>query len=160
MSPTAGRRALLLAAPAALLSACGAEPAAPKPSDADVVARLLTVESAEESFYTVALKRAPNPLFRRLRAQERAHHAALADAYRSLTGRLPPDAGSSVHQGGLAVALGSEQRSYTAHLEALPQLRDGGLRRLVASIAAAEAEHVAVLRGELGRPQAPQAFVT
>jgi rubrerythrin len=44
--------------------------------------------------------------------------------------------------------------------EAMPKLSESPLRLLAAAIATSEAEHAAVLRGELGRPQAPDAFVT
>jgi rubrerythrin len=44
--------------------------------------------------------------------------------------------------------------------EALPKLSESPLRLLAAGIATSEAEHAAVLRGDLGRTQAPDAFVT
>jgi hypothetical protein len=53
-----------------------------------------------------------------------------------------------------------ENSAVRYYLEALPHLSTPGLRRVAASIATSEAGHAALLRGELGRTQVPDAFVT
>lgn len=53
-----------------------------------------------------------------------------------------------------------ENSAVRYYLEALPHLSTPELRRVAASIATSEAGHAALLRGELGRTQVPDAFVT
>ncbi|MDQ3849735.1 MAG: ferritin-like domain-containing protein [Actinomycetota bacterium] len=60
----------------------------------------------------------------------------------------------------LRFALDLENTAVAAYLDALPKLGSPKLRGTAAAIASNEAEHIAVLRGALGRPQVPSAFVT
>lgn len=60
----------------------------------------------------------------------------------------------------LRFAIDLENNAVRYYLESLPHLSTPELRRLAASIATSEAEHAALLRGELRRTQVPDAFVT
>ncbi len=60
----------------------------------------------------------------------------------------------------LRFAIDLENAAVRYYLESLPHLSTPELRRLAASIATSEAQHAALLRGELGRTQVPDAFVT
>jgi rubrerythrin len=102
--------------------------------------------------------------------QERRHAARLAEVIRARGGRTNPpktpeeyarsfprlDSGRDA----LRFAVDLENASIRLYLEALPFLSEPGLRQTVAAIATSEAEHAALLRGELGRPPVPDAFVT
>ena len=102
--------------------------------------------------------------------QERRHTARLAEVIQARGGRTNPpktpeeyarsfprlDSGRDA----LRFAVDLENASIRLYLEALPFLSQPGLRQTVAAIATSEAEHAALLRGELGRPPVPDAFVT
>ena len=60
----------------------------------------------------------------------------------------------------LRFAVDVENVAIAAYIDALPKLSRGELRGTAAAIVTNEAEHVAVLLGALGRPPAPDAFVT
>ena len=60
----------------------------------------------------------------------------------------------------LAFALDVENTAIGAYADAIAKVVTDEVRRTLASILAAEAEHASVLLGRLGRPQVPQAFVT
>jgi rubrerythrin len=60
----------------------------------------------------------------------------------------------------LVFALDLETTSIGAYADALEVIATATVRVTLATIMAAEAEHAAVLLGRLGRPQAPDAFVT
>ncbi len=51
-----------------------------------------------------------------------------------------------------------EQAQVEAYVEAIPQLSEGHLRAAVGSILAADAQHVAIIRGALGEAPVPAAF--
>lgn len=173
-----GRRALLLAAPAVLLSACGAakdsgggvrpdtnqlDRGTQKQGDLDLLQAMLDAETAQAAFYRISrseLHGERRALVDRLHAQERAHYERLAQAYETLAGAKPRKSGRLVAAGGLGEAVDVEAKAFASYLDWMPKLTDARLRRLVASIAAVEAEHLAVVRGELHRPQVPEAFVT
>lgn len=59
----------------------------------------------------------------------------------------------------LRLAVDLEQTAIGGYNVAVPRLASPPLRRIVYSIASAEAAHVTVLLGELGEVQAPDAFV-
>ena len=59
----------------------------------------------------------------------------------------------------LAFASDLENVLIAAYVAAVPMLSASDLRAIVGEIVAVEAEHLAVISGELGRPQAPGAFV-
>jgi rubrerythrin len=101
---------------------------------------------------------------------EREHAAALTRAISKL-GTVPvkPRPRSSYVAGFprlrtgpefLTFALDVENTAIAAYQDSLSALNTDPLRSEVASIMTAEAEHLAVLNGLLGRPQVPSAFVT
>jgi rubrerythrin len=101
---------------------------------------------------------------------EREHADALARAIRALGG-IPNRASAldeytrgfprlRARDDVLSFALDVENTALAAYIDALPQLSRGELRQRVAAIATAEAEHMSVLLGALGKPQVPHAFVT
>ena len=103
-------------------------------------------------------------------AQEREHIASIAHRITALGGRPnPPKTPRSTARAfprlrtgpdALRFAVDLENAAVRFYLETLPKLSDRRLRTLTASIAAGEARHAALLRGELGRTQVPDAFVT
>jgi rubrerythrin len=107
---------------------------------------------------------------RAIAEQERAHAARLAGAIESMGGQPNPPmtreeyarAFPALRRGDdlLRFAIDLENAAVRFYHEALPKLNDPRLRLTAASIATAEAEHAALLRGVLGRPQVPDAFVT
>jgi rubrerythrin len=60
----------------------------------------------------------------------------------------------------LRFAVDLENRVIRAYVDGLAHISDHRLRRLAGEIAAAEAEQLAVLRGELGEDRLPTPFVT
>ena len=102
----------------------------------------------------------------RLQAQERDHADGLSEAILQLGGTpsKPQPTYSFPRLRGQAAALrfatGIENRAIAAYMKTLPRLTSPDLRGTAAAIVTDEAEHLAVLLGELGRPQLPQAFVT
>ena len=169
-----------LAAPGALLAACGGGgggPAAPAPSrgeiDAGILNRVLSLELAAVAAYTAgapllrgrALARA-----RQFLEQEREHAATLSRTIRDLGGTpIEPKTGEEYRRefpllrdqaDVLRFAVDLENRVVRGYVEALPKISSPGLRQTVAGILAVDAEHGAVLLGEGGRQQVPLAFVT
>ena len=59
----------------------------------------------------------------------------------------------------LAFAADLENVAIATYVEAVPKLSASDLRAIAGKIATVEAEHLAVIAGERGRPQAPGAFV-
>ena len=149
----ASRRALLLAAPAVLLAACGDEPApdaVPEPiargnqqqGDLEVLGFLLEVERA-------TLQALGDDGLARVRAHDRAHVQRLEQEITRLGGTPSDRTGP--------VATSPEDAKLTslaAYLDALPKLYDERLRVLAAGMHAAEAAHLTQITGE-----APDAFV-
>jgi hypothetical protein len=150
------RRALLLAGAAgALLGGCGAGEGRPGGRDHDrsLVTGLLRLERRAVAIY----ERQDGALAARLLAHEREHVARLEDA---LPGqRAAGRARAADDPGSLELARRLEETSVAAYLTALPRVGDPGLRRLLAGIAAVEAEHLAAVSAALGEPAAPAAFV-
>jgi rubrerythrin len=101
---------------------------------------------------------------------ERAHADRLTGAIERLGGKPNPPRTREEYARGfpalnrerdaLRFAVDLENATIRFYHESLPKLSDRGLRQTVAAIATCEAEHAALLRGELGRPQVPDAFVT
>jgi len=97
---------------------------------------------------------------------EQEHADALAEAIRQLGGApnkpsrgygFPRLAGQ---RAALSFAADLEGTAIAAYIDALPRLTSPDLRGTAAAIVTDEAEHLSVLSGVLGRPQAPRAFVT
>ena len=148
------RRALLAAAPAVLLAACGDEPApdtgvgtpgvevsSQRQGDTEVLGMLLEVERA-----TLAVLGGDHA---RVRAHDRAHVERLEEEIRALGG-TPADR-TGARAGSPADA---KLTALAAYLDALPKLYDERLRTLAAGIYAVEAAHLASITGE-----ATEAFV-
>lgn len=103
-------------------------------------------------------------------AQEREHARRLAELIRALGGQPNPPRTREEYARAFPRLTGShdalrfgvdlENAAVRLYVESLPKLSSPELRRLAAAIATSEAEHTAVLRGELGRTQVPDAFVT
>jgi len=106
---------------------------------------------------------------RRFRTQEQEHADAITRAIRGLGGKSeieknPLDyTGLKTQAGFLALAYEEENALIAFYMNAIPKLETTAPRPLLAAIAANEAEHLVVLRRELGaRPDelAPEAFET
>ncbi len=129
----------------------------------------LDLENMAIAAYDAVLPRLRGParvLALRLQDQERAHADGLSEAILQLGGTpsKPQPTYSFPRLRGQAAALrfatGIENRAIAAYMRTLPRLTSPDLRGTAAAIVTDEAEHLAVLLGELGRPQLPQAFVT
>ncbi|HLM50281.1 MAG TPA: DUF4439 domain-containing protein [Solirubrobacteraceae bacterium] len=100
----------------------------------------------------------------RLLTQERDHVDALVEAIGQL-GAAPArrpgryDFGAArTAAGALALAVHLENRAIAAYLDALPRLTSPDLRGTAASMLTSDAEHLVVLRRELGEDPVPSAF--
>jgi hypothetical protein len=176
------RRELLVAslAAAAGLGACGGDKAkttatvstAQADSDAAILGALLDQEYSSIAAYTliatklhgVALAEA-----RRFLWHERRHAAALAAAIRSLGSAPSPPRPRSEYEAGfpplrgardaLSFALDVETTAIAAYSDAIGKIATNGIRSTAAAILVTESEHASGALGQLGRPQAPVAFV-
>jgi rubrerythrin len=112
------------------------------------------------------LRGADLALGRRLLAQERQHLDLLLGVFHhvSVTPDQPrasygfPRLRDSAHA--LAFAAEIENTAIATYIDALPKIVDPMLRVKFATIMTSEAEHLAVLAGARGMPEAPTAFVT
>lgn len=99
--------------------------------------------------------------------QEQEHADGLTQAIKDLGGT--PNKAKKVDEYGfpslgsqedvLNFALDIENTAVAAYIDALPKLSSPELRGTAAAIVTNEAEHISVLLGALGKPQAPDAFV-
>ena len=98
-------------------------------------------------------------------AQEQEHADALTKAIkqRGGTAATAPTALDrpriASRRDALGFAADLENVLIAAYVAAVSGLSASDLRAIAAEIAAVEAEHLAVISGELGRPQVPDAFV-
>jgi hypothetical protein len=180
MAPSITRREAFGGAAAALvLASCGGgdDPppgGGPKPgSGAALLGSLLALEHAVVAAYAVCEEVLRGDALRNARAiaeQERRHVARLQGLIRDLGG--DPPSGRSAEEyartfpqlregsDALRFAEDLEQRQVRAYLEALAELPDLRLRSAAAEIAAAEGEHLGVVRVLQGLPAAEGPFVT
>jgi rubrerythrin len=98
-------------------------------------------------------------------AQEQEHADALTKAITQLGGNataeiIPLDYRRLSAPRFLDLATRVADTAIGVYLDAVPRLSSGDLRATVATILTAEAEHLSVLLGFLGRPQAPNALVS
>jgi len=179
------RRKLLLAAGATLagggttvLAACsGSTPLRVKVrngakvsrGDAEILNGLLDLE-----YYAIAAYTAGIPLLRQPSAraakqflgQELAHASALSDLVKRAHGkpskpRASYDLGHPRGATDVLVLLHRlESEQLAAYVEMIPRLSPGRVRSATAAIFANDAQHVSVLRTQLGRTPAPAPFVT
>jgi bacterioferritin (cytochrome b1) len=179
--PLSRRRLLGMAgvgASAALLGACGDDTKStnvetmPDESDAADVEllnasldlELMVVEAYKAG--AAALRGSNLQIAKGFLEQEQAHADSLASAIRD-AGGTPNRPKSSYdfprlrsQRAVLHYAIDLENTVIASYIDVLPKLSQGELRATTAAIVTCEAEHIAVLLGVLGEPQAPAAFVT
>jgi rubrerythrin len=190
MAKERSRREILIAstalaggAGAALIASCGGGNSRTKSietvstiemqNDAAILNTLLDLESSSVVAYDLIGRRLSGrsvALAHKLRDQEQAH----ADALRKLIPGLgqsaaPPKTAAEYEatfpplpnaHAALAFALDVENTAIGAYADAIGKVVTDAVRGRLAAILATESEHAAVLLGQLGRPQAPVAFVT
>lgn len=169
------RRVVAAGAAGAALAAAGAallmrpSEARGQGGDASILTSALRIEQIEivvlEAIASSAALDGPtSALVSNLRDHERHHHAALAGPLHELDRILPEPLGAEDIEGlhgirsarhALELVLEVELRGLAAYQDAVRRLRDGALVRLVASIMASEAQHLAVVREALGRNPIP-----
>jgi rubrerythrin len=98
-------------------------------------------------------------------SQEQEHADALTKAITQLGGdaavaTIPLDYSRLSAPRFLALATRVADAAVGVYVRAVPRLSSGDLRATVATILTDEAEHLSVLLGFLGRPQAPDALVS
>jgi rubrerythrin len=160
-----------------LLSACGEEEkkqdeseSSAERADAGVLNGLIDLENTVIAAYTAGaplLKGDLVKLGRQILSQEKEHADALSQAVLDLGGQPSKPQADYTAQfprlreqaDVLSFASQLENRAIAAYVDALPKLSNGDLRARAASIVTSEAEHLSVLLGAQGRPQAPAAFV-
>lgn len=159
---------------AVFISACGNDSDADgSPSDADtdvaILNDALALELTAVEVYSKGSKLLNGSKLAAARAfltQEQEHADALTKAIKLRGGEATADpipldfSEVKGSRAPLSLATDVENVAIAAYIDAIPRLSTGELRATAAEIAADGAEHVAVLAGALGRPQAPDAFVT
>jgi rubrerythrin len=165
---------------AALVSACGGDSQPRRSSrsrdealDLKLVGSALDLEHTVIAAYAAGaalLSGASRRAGRAIVEQEREHARRLTGLVRDLGGQPNPPKTAEEYarsfprltkrDDALRFAIDIENAAVRYYLESLPKLSTPELRRLAASIATSEAGHAALLRGELGRTQVPDAFVT
>jgi hypothetical protein len=166
------------AATAGLLAGCsGSKPLRLKVRSGVKVARgdvailneLLGIEQ-----YTIAAYTAGIPLLRRPAAkaakqflgQELAHAQSLTDLIKQAGGKAAKPSASyalgnpATEPQVLALLEALEGRQLAAYVQMIPRLSPGRLRSAVAAIFANDAQHLTVLRTQLGQDPVPTAFVS
>jgi rubrerythrin len=158
---------------AAFIGACGGGSGkrgnkASAAADVEILNGAIDLENTTIAAYTAGaplLKGEVLKLGRELLGQEKDHADALSTAVTALGGHpARPKSAYDFPQARsqrdvLLLANMLENTAIAAYLETLPKLSSPDLRTTAASIVTNEAEHVSVLLGALGRPQAPTAFV-
>lgn len=153
------RRTFVLAAPAALLAACGSDPDTGGPAgdraDLAVLGAALELELSSVELYRIGVRLGGRDrrLFERILEHEEAHvqgvRAAMSDleAHISVPGESVKDRIPRLRdeRAFLRYARDFERRSAEAYAAALPRVRTGRLRATLGSILAVEAEHAAAL---------------
>jgi hypothetical protein len=177
------RRELLVASLAAAtgLGACGggdkAKTAvtvstAQADSDAAILGALLDQEYSSIAAYTLIATKLHGAALSeatRFLGHERRHAAALVAAIQSLGSTPSPQRPRSEYASGfprlrgardaLSFALDIETTAIAAYSDAIGKIATDGIRSTTAAILVTESEHASGALGQLGRPQAPVAFV-
>jgi hypothetical protein len=171
------RRHLLLLGVAGGLAACGdggesdteTISEADIESDAALLNNLLDLEYTEVAAYRAAARDLRGPVAR-LGEHERTHAEELTRSVRRLgaTPSVPrPQAEYAAdfpplttRAQALEFLLDVESTAVAAYLDAIPKINTPALRAALSATLTAEAEHMAVVLGDLGRAQAPEPFVT
>jgi rubrerythrin len=142
-------------------------------SDAAILGALLDQEYSSIAAYRLLaakLHGSPAAAARRFGGQEQRHADALSRAIGRLGATPSPARPASEYAAGfpklrsgrdaLSFALDVETTAVAAYSDALGKIATDAARVLAASILVTEAEHAAVVLGDLGRPQVPEPFVT
>jgi bacterioferritin (cytochrome b1) len=167
---------------AAAIAACGGSGSKSKTptvstaqmdSDAAVLNALLDLEHSAIAAYTLASTRLSGSALASARTflgHERAHAGALARAIGALGGTPAPPRPRAAYDAtfprlrgsrdALSFALDVESTSVSAYADAIGKIATDDVRVTLAAILVTEAEHAAVVLGDLGRPQVPDPFVT
>jgi rubrerythrin len=136
-------------------------------ADAQVVASLLEQEQRAIAAYAHvarALSGKDRALAKQIAAQERRHADLLSGIVKRLGGAPPAESAFSFPQlargaDALRFASDLENSSIALYIDALPKIANALVRGTAASIAANEAQHVALLAVAQGLPPAPVALV-
>lgn len=138
-------------------------------NDLNVLNAALDLEHEAVAAYSQALKvlKGANLRFARtILNQERAHVGALQRAIKRM-GQKPNEARTdysfprlTTEDAVLRFATQLENKAISNYVDAIPRLDSPALRTEIASIYASEAEHLAVINGQLKERSAPTAFVT
>jgi hypothetical protein len=174
---TGTRRALLAAAGGAALAGCGRSTATSRPkqgtpvarADVDLLNRLIDLEDHAVAAYAAAaplLDPGPARAAKRFLQQELDHADGLARLVRDAGGkpRKPrasydlghPRTGEDI----LRVLHRIESAQLAAYLDAIPRLSPGPVRAMAAAFFANDAQHVSIVRAQLGLAPVPAALVT
>ena len=165
-------------ASAGLLAACGddtrnpngqATPDESDTADVELLNSVLDLELMVVEAYKAGAARLRGSALQTAKGfleQEQEHADSLATAIRDADG-TPNEPKSSYdfprlrsQEAVLRWAVGLENTVIAAYIDALPKLSKRDLRSTASAILTCEAEHISVLLGALGEPQAPAAFVT
>lgn len=190
MANESSRREILIAsaalaggAGAALIASCGGGDSKTKSTetvstiqmqdDAAILNNLLDLESSAIVAYGVIGRKLAGRsagLAQRLRSQEEVHARALRAMIPPLGQAPAPPKSPAEYEStfpplgdahaALAFALDVENTAIGAYADAIAKVVTDSVRARLGAILATESEHAAVVLGRLGRPQAPQAFVT
>jgi rubrerythrin len=169
-------------AAAVAIASCGGESKTAVPDtvstteaegDAAILNALLDQEHSSIAAYTVIATKLRGPALasaRQFIGHERRHAGALERAIQKLGATPTPPRPEAEYAAGfphlrgerdaLSFALDVETTAVAAYSDALGKIATDAMRATAAAILVTEAEHAAVVLGDLGRPQAPQPFVT
>jgi hypothetical protein len=180
--PSTPRRKLLRAGVAAgsalALTACGSKslrtqlkeaPAGVARTDVQVLTHLLDLEYLAIAAYTAAiplLSPGAARIAKQFLGQELAHASGLGGLVKAAGAKVhyPPPSYDLGHprdeRGLLALLHAVESTQLTAYLQAIPRLSPGPVRAAAAGYFANDAQHISLLRAELGESPLPAAFVS
>ncbi|MBV9467121.1 MAG: ferritin-like domain-containing protein [Solirubrobacterales bacterium] len=145
-----------------------AAPPSVRHQDVEVLGALLDLEREAVAAYTASIPLLPGPAVKagmQFLAHELAHGGELAGLIKDAGGKpLPPAPSYALGSpAGAAQVLellqAIEQKQIAAYLQALPQVSPGPVRAALAAILANDAQHLSIVRGQLGHTPAPAALV-
>lgn len=141
------RRGALVAAGGSLLAAASAQ--AQTEDDVRALREAYVAERATEAIYASLGER-----WEAFAGHEADQAAALATALEALGSRIPGP--PTTAGGGLEDAVAQELRAIAALQNAITEVEDGKLLHTLASIMAGSAQHLVLLRRELGEEEVPR----
>ena len=137
--------------------------------DVAILNGLLGIEQHTIAAYTAGiplLRRPATKAAKQFLGQELAHAQSLTELIKQAGGKAAKPSASyelghpATEPQVLALLEALEGRQLAAYVQMIPQLSPGHLRSAVAAIFANDAQHLAVLRTELGQDPVPTAFVS